>query len=196
MNPFTPNFGQVPLHIAGRTQEISDVEYALNGNLGSPARTSIFVGARGSGKTALLTYLAGESHEIGWISANASCGQGIQEDILQQAIRNASHLLPETNEKHISGISIGNLFSLDWEREHGMKPNWRTQMTNLLDALEEQNVGLLITIDEVDPKIEEMIQIASVYQLLVRENRKIALLMAGLPSRISSLLNHNSVSFL
>ena len=41
-----------------------------------------------------------------------------------------------------------------------------------------------------------MIEIASVYQLLLREKRKIELLMAGLPSEVSTLLNDRSVSFL
>jgi len=72
MNPFTLNFGQVPMHIAGRNQEISEIMDALNNNLRSPSQTSIFVGARGSGKTALLTHLANEGQPVGWISVNVA----------------------------------------------------------------------------------------------------------------------------
>lgn len=69
-------------------------------------------------------------------------------------------------------------------------------ITKYLDKLAAHDTGLLLTIDEADPELDEMIQIASVYQLLIRENRKIAVLMAGLPSHISALLNDRSVSFL
>ena len=69
-------------------------------------------------------------------------------------------------------------------------------MSILLDALAAHNTGLLITVDEVTPHLDEMIRLASVYQLFIREGRKISLLMAGLPSQVSSLLNDPAVTFL
>ena len=62
--------------------------------------------------------------------------------------------------------------------------------------LAEHGVGLLIAVDEVRVDLDEMIQLASVYQHFVREERKVALLMAGLPSKVSALLMDDSVSFL
>lgn len=55
---------------------------------------------------------------------------------------------------------------------------------------------MLFTVDEVDPTLDEMVQLAAFYQHFVREGRKVALLMAGLPHNISSLLNNKTVSFL
>ena len=69
-------------------------------------------------------------------------------------------------------------------------------MTRLLEALNEQGTGLLITVDEVDANLSEMIQLASVYQHFVGEDRKVSLVMAGLSSKVSSLLRNDSVSFL
>ena len=196
MNPFTPNFGQIPVRIAGRSREISDILYALDDNLGSPSRTSLFIGARGTGKTALLSYLSAESQALGWISADVSCLPGMEEEILQQAARHAAELLPADQKAHVTGISVGSLFSVDWEQETEHVKTWRTRITELMDELDKYSVGLLITIDEVDPKLDEMIRVASTYQLLIRENRKVALLMAGLPSTIYALLNDKAVSFL
>lgn len=51
-------------------------------------------------------------------------------------------------------------------------------------------------IDEVQPQLPEMIQLAAVYQLLVTEGHKVALLMAGLPNNILSLEKDKQVSFL
>lgn len=196
MNPFTPNFGQLPMYLAGRRNEISDIEYVLEGGLNAPARTSIFIGARGCGKTALLTYFATEAQQRGWICANTACIAGMQEDILQQTITAAENLVPSESGRHIKGLSIGQVFGIEWESEKEYRPNWRTSITRVIEALNEQGIGLLITIDEINPDLEEMIQVASVYQLLIRENRKVALLMAGLPSKVSALLSGESVSFL
>lgn len=44
---------------------------------------------------------------------------------------------------------------------------------------------MLFTVDEVDPTLDEMVQLAAFYQHFVREGRKVALLMAGLPHNIS-----------
>ena len=55
---------------------------------------------------------------------------------------------------------------------------------------------MLFPVDEVDPTLDEMVQLAAFYQHFVREGRKVALLMAGLPHNISSLLNNKTVSFL
>ena len=51
---------------------------------------------------------------------------------------------------------------------------------------------MLFTVDEVDPTLDEMVQLAAFYQHFVREGRKVALLMAGLPHNISSLLNNKT----
>ncbi|MBQ9014900.1 MAG: ATP-binding protein [Firmicutes bacterium] len=195
-NPFTPNFGQVPQIIAGRDQIIMELDEVFDGALGSPARTTILIGARGSGKTAMLSYFAQRCRQKGWISVSASCIAGIQEDILQQAAMAADHFTEPEHSRRLTGVSLGQFLGISWENVSGFTPNWRTRMTALLDVLAEQDIGLFLTIDEIDPHLEEMIQIASVYQLLVRENRKVALLMAGLPSEVSGLLNDRSVSFL
>ncbi|MEC4272107.1 ATP-binding protein [Adlercreutzia sp. R25] len=93
-------------------------------------------------------------------------------------------------------INIASVFGIEWEYARGIEPNWRSRMTDVLDALSEHDLGLLITVDEVDPSLDEMIQLASVYQLLAGDGRKVALLMAGLPHQVSSLLANKSVSFL
>ena len=69
-------------------------------------------------------------------------------------------------------------------------------MNVIFKQLEKHDIGLLITIDEVTVDLEEMLQFASVYQHFVREGKKVALLMAGLPYKVSALLRNDSVSFL
>lgn len=69
-------------------------------------------------------------------------------------------------------------------------------MEDLIEQLEQQGSGLLITVDEIDVGLDEMVQLAAVYQHFVRENRRVSLIMAGLPNSVSDLLNNKTVSFL
>lgn len=194
-NPFTPNFGQVPEYLAGRSFLIAEIVRAFETGIGDPSLASILVGARGTGKTALLSYLASEAEQRGWIAVNTTCTKGLLEDIYQQAIQRGAHLR-SAPDKRLTGFTFGSIVGLEWENATDVIPNWRTRMNAVLDELEAQGTGLLITVDEVDPKLEEMILLATIYQLFVRENRKVALLMAGLPSQVSALLNSKTVSFL
>lgn len=195
-NPFTPNFGQTPLVMAGRDMLISEITNAFDNAPGDPSLTSIFVGARGTGKTALLSLLANRAQSLGWIAVNVPCIAGMLEEIAQGAARAASNLLDVRDGAKLTGVSLGQVFGIEWEHAPEQQATWFIRMSDLLDRLQEQDVGLVITVDEVRPSLDEMIQLASFYQLFVREERKIALLMAGLPDAVSSLLDNESVSFL
>ena len=195
-NPFTPNFGQIPLHMAGRGEIISELLQTFEGTSRDPGRTSILIGARGTGKTALLSYFSNACKSRGWISVDVTCIGGMLEDILQQAVPAAKEYVSKREKTRLTGLSIGQIFSISWEPDSRPGANWRTRMTKILDALEEHDIGLLITVDEVTPQLSEMIELASTHQLFMRENRKIALFMAGLPSEVSAMLNDRTVSFL
>ena len=195
-NPFTPTFGQVPPFMAGRDNLFWELTRALDNGIGDPALSTLFVGARGSGKTALLSFLSDQALSRGWIVASTSAATGMLDDIEQRALAGAKELIDTAPQRRLTGITMGQILGLEWEKTQVPNANWRTRMTSLLEKLAEHDVGLLITVDEVRPDIEEMVQLATVYQHFVREGRKVGLLMAGLPSKVSSLLRDESVSFL
>lgn len=56
-SPFTPIFGQVPPYFAGRENIIDNMILAFDHPNNNPDRCSLFVGARGAGKTAPLTFI-------------------------------------------------------------------------------------------------------------------------------------------
>ena len=195
LNPFTPNFGQVPAVLAGRESVIADITEVFESNSNSPARTSILVGARGTGKTALLALFSGKARQSGWLSVDVTCLPGMLEDIVQQALT-ASAEFTDTGNRHLTGVTIGSFIGVEWQNESDRSKNWRTRMTEILDRLADHNIGLLITVDEVTARLDEMIQLSAAYQMFIRENRKVALIMAGLPAETSALLRDGSVSFL
>ncbi len=195
-NPFTPSFGKVPPYMAGRTQIMADILQAFDNGVGDPNLSTIFVGSRGTGKTALLFHLSNEAAVRGWVCVNVSAVSGMLEDILERANEAAAHLVASDIRVRLTGVNLSQLVGLEWTRDPQPAGNWRTRMNRLLDKLNAQGVGLLITVDEVNPELDEMIQLASVYQHFVGEDRKVALFMAGLPSKVVSLLRNDSVSFL
>lgn len=195
-NPFTPNFGQVPIHMAGRSNIVEEMREAFDSGLGNPNLCTLFTGARGTGKTALLLFLAQEAEQRGWISVSVTAVSGMLEDIYEQAVRKAANLVDSDDGPHMKAISLGKIIGIEWESANPPSLNWRSRMTTLLDALAETETGLVITVDEVDPSLDEIVQLATVYQHLIGENRNVSLIMAGLPHRISTLLGGKSISFL
>lgn len=195
-NPFTPTFGVVPLYMAGREELVEELSGAFANGIGDPNLSTIISGPRGTGKTALLSFMAGEASSQGWVCANVTAADGMLEDILDQATIAARDFLESLGGKKLTGITIGQFLGFEWENSAPRAGTWRTQMSALLDQLAENDVGLLITVDEVKVDVDEMKQLARVYQHFVRENRKVALLMAGLPYATSALLADDDVSFL
>lgn len=118
------------------------------------------------------------------------------EDIVQRTAAEASALIKPPDRSHLSGITIGQIIGLEWVTDEPGQANWRTRMTALLDDLGERDVGLVITVDEIDPSVDELVQLASLYQLFVRERRQVALIMAGLPKNATDLIDDSRVTFL
>lgn len=196
VNPFTPLFGRVPAVIAGREDIIENLTEALNSEAVSPELCSIFTGVRGSGKTTLLRHLSFCAEQLGWVVASTTAESGMLEDLLGKAKASSAHLIGESSKKQLTQVGIGSLASLSWENLEQDDLNWRGKITSLLDELATTNTGILFVVDEVDGSLEEMVQLATVFQLLIGENKKVALFMAGLPYHVSSLLLGKTTSFL
>ena len=195
-NPFTPTFGQMPANLAGRDRLLREMSQALNAQARAPELTMLLSGARGSGKTVLLASIADEAERSGWISVSTVAAEGMLEDILVQGIDKAGHLVDASGgAKSLTGVGIGQILSLEWENGESQPSNWRLRMQKLISALEEVGSGLLVLVDELDPSIEEAVHLASTYQLFVMENRRIALVMAGLPHNIERAKNDKRISF-
>lgn len=92
-NPFTPSFGEIPVYLAGRREIIDACSRAFLSERRRPELTTLFSGARGTGKTALLSYLAELAEQSGWIAVNVTALPGMLDDAEIQLRRNAAHLI-------------------------------------------------------------------------------------------------------
>lgn len=195
-NPFTPTFGEIPARLAGRAALVDRMARAFESERRRPEATTIISGARGTGKTTLLGVLAERAAMAGWITADVTATDGMLEDIEVRVRKGTEHLVARPSHAHVKNLGIPQVVEFEFEREQDRVGNWRSRMEDILDVLEENGSGLLITVDELDPGLDEMVTLASVYQHFIREDRRVALLMAGLPGRVSALLNDKTVSFL
>ena len=185
----------VPLVIAGREELIDDVVEGLQNGPGDPNRATIFVGPRGSGKTVLLTTLAERAEGVGWVSANVSARPQMLAECLEGLEYKAAHLLHKGPTSRITSVQAAGV-SVSRELEPEASVTWRTQATRLVSELNELGTGVLFTVDEVNAAEPELSLFVDVYQHFVRERRNVAVLLAGLPSRVSDLLLDNDVTFL
>lgn len=195
-NPFTPSFGRTPLYMAGRSLLVNNLAKAFRGNGNDPYLQTAFVGARGTGKTALLSRACEIASGEGWVSASTTCVSGMLDDLLQQALAASTELVESPGKAKLKGVTIGQVIGLEWDPAENIPANWRMRMSQLIDKLAETGTGLLLTVDEVRANVAEMERLSAVFQHFVREEKRVALLMAGLPHQISQLVNSDAVSFL
>lgn len=195
-NPFTPSFGSVPPYLAGRKGLLEDMHRAFERGKGDPNLSTIIIGPRGTGKTALLSRIAQDASSSGWVTASVSAVPGMLDDVVERTCESAEELLDDNERLRLKGVTFGQSVGLDFDYVQRLQGNWRSKMNAILKQLDRYETGLLITVDEVQADLDEMIQLASVYQHFVQEGRRVALLMAGLPSNVSSLIGSKYVSFL
>ena len=192
-NPFRPSFGSIPITMAGRSDIIDDIMEGLDNDPGDPNRACIFVGARGTGKTVMMARIAEIAEQRGWISIDVTSGENILEEIIVQIREKAEHILAGDTLRRISGIQIaGSSISFSFNEQ---KSTWRSELTRLVAEINAAACGLLITIDEISVKDDGLKKIIETFQHLVRERRNVAVMMAGLPGNVSSLLTDERVSF-
>ena len=135
----------------------------------------------------LLTAIAERAEMRGWISVNVTDRDGMLSEIIVQLRQKASHILaPETNswlsEIHVHGVGFTRT------REE-VPSTWRADMTKAVSELNEKDAGLLITVDEASAQSDELPVLIDSFQHFVRERRDVALLLAGLPHNVSTLID-------
>ncbi|HEY9307901.1 MAG TPA: ATP-binding protein [Microbacterium sp.] len=194
LNPFKPSFGSTPPVLVGRDRELDDFALGLEEGPGSPNRATIFTGARGVGKTIMLSEVSERASGNGWIAADVTAGPGMLEELADLLTARAQELIPKRG-RQVTSLSAGG-FGLGLAPSDREAIGWRQYMTSLITALNDRGTGVLITIDEVHARVVELRRLAATYQHFVREGLDIAIAMAGLPSAVSALLNDDVLTFL
>jgi len=73
-NPFKPTAGATPPLLVGRSDAMEEFSESLADGPGAPGRLTIFTGARGVGKTVMLTEVADRTGVVGGLIGGCLSG--------------------------------------------------------------------------------------------------------------------------
>ncbi|MEX2628104.1 MAG: ATP-binding protein [Ilumatobacteraceae bacterium] len=200
-NPFTPTFGVSPPLLVGRTDLLDDFVAALEDGPGAPGRMTLYTGARGTGKTVMLNEVEDLARQAGWRVISETATAGLVNRLVGEHLPTLLREIdPDGAKTKVTGLSSPmGLGGATWETSeaHEVSPALRTQLTAACDFLAANGAGLLLALDEIHHQvIPELREVATVLQHLVREEREIAFVGAGLPSAVSAVLNDDVLTFL
>lgn len=192
-NPFKPTAGATPPLLLGRDAELLAYAEALENAPGAPELLTLITGARGVGKTVMLTALGNKAMEHQWIVVDDTATPGFGERIAATVDRYRTELgKPERS--RLAGVTLPSIFGvggggITLTPAEPASPSWRDRVTALLEALAPHETGLVITIDEVHAaSADELRQLAVDVQHFIREELPISLVLAGLPEAVEDIL--------
>ena len=190
-NPFTLTFGKQPDEYIARYESTNTILSTFEADH-VVSQTYLIEGIRGSGKTVLMTSIAGElASRKEWVVVNISSVQDLIDDLamrLSEAVKPGRRLHPSGLNISVAGVGVG-------VKEESDNLGSVARIRDLIGTLAKKNKRILITIDEVLPG-QSMRQFASEFQLLVRDDYPVFLLMTGLYEHIYAIQNDPALTFL
>lgn len=191
-NPFKPTAGVMPPVLIGRSAVSADFSEGLDDGPGAPDRLMLVTGARGSGKTVMLTELGHIAAKRGWTIVDETASPGLCERLIARIAPKPGRIADATFKPSVMGVSLGEMRIAPALRPSTLRDAMSARLSTL-----GKGKGLLITVDETqDASLEDMTAIATSVQHMLRDNAEIAFVFAGLPSLTSDLLNAKVLTFL
>lgn len=190
-NPFTMDFGREPNEFIPRIQTMNELVNAFSSE--PPTQhIAMITGVRGSGKTVFMTTACKRITEQGnWISVELSP----EQDMIQSLVKKLA------NERTLSKIFQHMQINLTFFGV-GLKVDGSSPLTDpeialerMLEGMKKHKKKLLIAIDEAVNN-QNMRVFASVFQILLRKDLPIFLLMTGLFENIRALQDQKTLTFL
>ncbi len=189
-NPFKPTAGKMPPVLVGRDKVINDfIEGMANGS-GAPGRLMRVTGPRGSGKTVILSELASIAEKQGWLVVNVSGFTGLIAAIARKLTR--APLVSAAK------VTLGAApLAVELQSSPGGEMDFESLLSQAAQAMTARGKGLLVTVDEVqDASLEEMRELSTAIQFLIRDDLDVAFVFAGITTGVMDLLNGEAMTFL
>ncbi len=190
-NPFTLDFGREPYEMIPRSLLMGELVSSFTDDHPSKHIT-IITGVRGSGKTVFMTSVCKRfQSEKDWVVVELNPDR----DLLQNL---AAKLSSENTLKEIFTAAKINLsaFGLGVQIE-GTEPEHDIEvaLTRMLTSLKRHHKKVLIAIDEVSGT-PSMKVFASAFQIFLRQDLPLFLLMTGLYENVRALQDQKTLTFL
>ena len=190
-NPYNMIFGKEPPQLLSRVSQKTEILLSFQEE---PPQEQLFMitGIRGCGKTVFMTDLSKElSKDPSWIVVELSSTQNMLEDLA--AILASEHQLAKIFQKASINLSF---FGIGLSVKESVPiTNIQVALTKMLESLKKHGKKVLVCIDEVTVT-EYMNSFASTFQILIRKDLPLFLLMTGLYENINNLQNEKNLTFL
>lgn len=190
-NPFTLTFGKQPKEYISRFENTEEIISNFTSNH-PVSQTYLIEGVRGSGKTVMMTTITAELlKRENWLVVDVNAANDPVDDLamrLSDTYRKLPNPMKQGFNISVLGIGVG----IGGDKE---EPNSITVIEDILKFCKKKGKRLLVTIDEVVPG-QNMRKFATEYQLLIRKDYPIFLLMTGLYENIYAIQNDPMLTFL
>ncbi|MFC7375905.1 AAA family ATPase [Brachybacterium sp. GCM10030267] len=203
-NPFTPGFGLTPRVLAMQGSPLEDFGEALAGRRSVGERSVLISGARGVGKTVLLTQMHDVADLAGWrtIILHTSSTSMVEElrgatvDLLRETDPEAESIRPTSATVGAFGARAGAGGELI-DRYDGEAVPLGRLLERLAELLTEEGGGLVVSIDEVQSADRDQLhEIAQHMQDLIGRGYAVGFVAAGIRAGVDELLAHPRTTFL
>ncbi len=190
-NPYTILFGKSPILSISRASQMTDIVESFSC---TPPTQQIYMitGVRGCGKTVFMTELSKElGSDKDWIVVDLNSSGDLIHDLAADLASRDS--LARLFQKGKINLTV---FGLGLEVE-GTVPITNIQLAvgEMLENIKKHKKRVLVCIDEVNNS-EAMRFFASAFQIYVRKDLPIFLLMTGLYENVNNLQNESNLTFL
>ncbi len=188
-NPYSLVFGMEPSQYISRISKTEEVTKALEEG---DQRLFMVTGVRGSGKTVFMSEIRDYfDAKKDWVAIELSTERNMLEGIVHK-LTSSSQLADMFKAAKINLSLLG--FGIEIS---GVDPvtDIEVALERLLETLKKNKKNLLVVFDEAvdNAYVREM---ASVFQILIRDKLPINLLMTGLYENIDDLQNEKNLTFL
>lgn len=190
-NPFTLSFGKKPLQYVSRISQPQRIVEQFNAPE-PPNQIYMITGVRGSGKTVMMTGISNELRaQDEWVVVELNPTRDLLQSLAAKLYSQPgmhSHFLQAKIDLSILGlgVSLENATPIT---------DIESAIELMLSELQKRKKRLLISIDEVTNS-EYMKVFVSAFQIFIRREYPLFLLMTGLYENIHNLQNDKSLTFL
>ena len=189
-NPYAISFGRIPRQYIRRDLIIYEILDELESEVVQEQAFKL-TGIRGTGKTVTLTAIEKELRdESDWIVVDLKSGSEITKDLIANLYSEVPFLTQFVNSNlNLSMFGIGVNLS-----KKSPVASLDSAVTQIMTEVKKKKKKVLVAIDEVR-KTPELVDFIQEFQILIREELPIYLIVAGLYDDIESIENTDGLTF-
>ena len=190
-NPFSLTFGKEPLSLISRNLQNEEIIESFKAD-NPDFQVCMITGVRGSGKTVAMTTIANDLRKDDqWLVVDLNPERDLLNALASELSSNKD-IIDYLKNAQINFSAFG--FGVGFTSGSDVK-DITVLLNTILEKITKENKRVLVTIDEVTAN-QNIKEFVSQFQIFIRKNYNVFLLMTGLYENIYDLQNEKSLTFL